>query len=206
MVGNPGIFASAMDVHPFAKYNSILRGTDTLNISTGVYAGLGMLVYQPWKLTFTILPLENAFSFYFYFVPVFAFLFCMELYYILSKYKLVAFTGATMTIFSSYFLWWGFPNYLLSGTATIVFFYKFINEDNLNKQIIFGLLIALSFSVFICNLYPAWQVPVGYVFLVIGIWMIKENFNQIKNMSKKTIPSTIYDFHGLCSICFDLFY
>lgn len=81
LVGNPGIFASAMDVHPFAKYNSILRGTDTLNISTGVYAGLGMLVYQPWKLIFTILPLENAFSFYFYFVPVFAFLFCMELYW-----------------------------------------------------------------------------------------------------------------------------
>lgn len=185
LVGNPGIFASAMDVHPFAKYNSILRGTETLNISTGVYAGLGMLVYQPWKLIFTLLPLENAFSFYFYFVPVFAFLFCMDLYYILSKNKLVAFTGATMTVFSSYFLWWGFPNYLLSGTATLVFFYKFINEDNFKKQAIFGLLIALSFSVFICNLYPAWQVPVGYVYLVIGIWMIKENFDQIRHMSKK---------------------
>lgn len=185
LVGNPGILASAMDVHPFTKYNSILRGTDTLNIISGVYAGLAMIAYQPWKLIFTILPLENAFSFYFYFVPVFAFLFCTELYYILSKNKLIAFTGATMTIFSSYFLWWGFPNYLLSGTATLVFFYKFINEHNLKKQIIFGLLIALSFSVFICNLYPAWQVPVGYVYLAIGIWMIKENFKQIKNMSKK---------------------
>ena len=184
LVGNPGIFASAMDVHPFAKYNSILRGTETLNISTGVYAGLGMLVYQPWKLIFTLLPLENAFSFYFYFVPVFAFLFCMDLYYILSKNKLVAFTGATMTVFSSYFLWWGFPNYLLSGTATLVFFYKFINEKNIKKQIVFGLLMALSFSIFVCNLYPAWQVPVGYVYLVIGIWMIKENFVQIKSQSK----------------------
>lgn len=197
LVGNPAVFASAMDVHPFAKYNSVLRGTDTLNIISGVYAGLAMLAYQPWKLIFTILPLENAFSFYFYFVPIFAFLFCMELFYILSKNKLVAFTGAILTIFSSYFLWWGFPNYLLSGTATLVFFYKFINEDNLKKQIIFGLLIALSFSVFICNLYPAWQVPVGYVFLVIGIWMIKENFVQIKSLSK--VQWSI--FFGAIGIC-----
>lgn len=197
LVNNPGIFASVMNDPSFGKYNSILRGTDTLNIISGVYMGLAMIAYQPWKLIFTILPLENAFSFYFYFVPVFAFLFCMELYYILSKNKLVAFTGATLTIFSSYFLWWGFPNYLLSGTATLVFFYKFINEDNLNKQIIFGLLIALSFSVFICNLYPAWQVPVGYVFLVIGIWMIKENFERIKGQSKVQR----FIFFGAMGIC-----
>ena len=184
LVNNPGIFASVMNDPSFGKYNIILSGTDTLNIISGVYMGLAMIAYQPWKLIFTILPLENAFSFYFYFVPVFAFLFSMELYYILSKNKLVAFTGATMTIFSSYFLWWGFPNYLLSGTATLVFFYKFINGDNLNKQVIFGLLIALSFSIFVCNLYPAWQVPVGYVYLAIGIWMIKENFEQLKGKSK----------------------
>lgn len=197
LVNNPGIFASVMNDPSFGKYNSILRGTDTLNIISGVYMGLAMIAYQPWKLTFTILPLENAFSFYFYFVPVFAFLFCMELYYILSKNKLVAFTGATLTIFSSYFLWWGFPNYLLSGTATLVFFYKFINEDNIKKQVIFGLLIALSFSVFICNLYPAWQVPVGYVFLVIGIWMIKENFERIKGQSKVQR----FIFFGAIGIC-----
>lgn len=184
LVNNPGIFASVMYNPSFEKYNTILRGTDTLNIISGVYKGLAMIAYQPWKLIFTILPLENAFSFYFYFVPVFAFLFCMELFYILSKNKLVAFTGATLTIFSSYFLWWGFPNYLLSGTATIVFFYKFINEKNIKQQIVFGLLMALSFSIFVCNLYPAWQVPVGYVYLVIGIWMIKENFVQIKSQSK----------------------
>lgn len=184
LVNNPGIFASVMNDPSFGKYNIILRGTDTLNIISGVYMGLAMIAYQPWKLIFTILPLENAFSFYFYFVPVFAFLFCMELYYILTKNKLVAFTGATLTVFSSYFLWWGFPNYLLSGTATIVFFYKFINEKNIKKQIVFGLLIALSFSVFVCNLYPAWQVPVGYVYLAIGIWMIKDNFEQIKGKSK----------------------
>lgn len=197
LVNNPGIFASVMNNPSFEKYNTILRGTDTLNIISGVYKGLAMIAYQPWKLIFTILPLENAFSFYFYFVPVFAFLFCMELFYILSKNKLVAFTGATLTIFSSYFLWWGFPNYLLSGTATIIFFYKFINEDNLNKQILFGLLIALSFSVFICNLYPAWQVPVGYVFLVIGIWMIKENFERIKDQSKVQW----FIFFGAIGIC-----
>lgn len=197
LVNNPGIFASVMNDTSFGKYNSILRGTDTLNIISGVYAGLAMIAYQPWKLIFTILPLENAFSFYFYFVPVFAFLFCMELYYILSKNKLVAFTGATLTIFSSYFLWWGFPNYLLSGTATLVFFYKFINENNLKKQVIFGLLMALNFSIFICNLYPAWQVPVGYVFLVIGIWLIKENLERIKGQSKVQW----FIFFGAIGIC-----
>lgn len=65
LVNNPGIFASVMNDPSFGKYNIILRGTDTLNIISGVYMGLAMIAYQPWKLIFTILPLENAFSFYF---------------------------------------------------------------------------------------------------------------------------------------------
>ena len=48
LVGNPGIFASVMNDPSFGKYNSILRGTDTLNIISGVYTGLAMIAYQPW--------------------------------------------------------------------------------------------------------------------------------------------------------------
>ena len=59
---------------------------------------------------------------------------------------------------------------------------------------------ALCFGSFIVNLYPAWQVPLGYMFLAIGIWLIHENWSSIKQFTKRDWLLLI----GALILCFGL--
>ena len=52
----------------------------------------------------------------------------------------------------------------------------------------------------VVNLYPAWQVPLGYMFLAIGIWLIHENWSSIKQFTKRDWLLLI----GALILCFGL--
>ncbi len=184
VVSTPGVLASQYGDTPFGVYNEVLRGTATLNLTTGVYIGLPTLILAPWELIYAILPVEFAFSFCWYAPLIFGFLMMMELFYIISKNKMVSFTGALLVIFSSWYLWWGFSTYMINAPGVIVCLYYFTKETKLYKKVLFIIGVALCFASFIVNLYPAWQVPLGYMFLAIGIWFLHENWNDIKSFSK----------------------
>ena len=110
VVSTPNALASQYGSTPFGVYNDVLRGTDTLNLVTGVYLGLPTLILAPWEFAYAILPTEFAYSFCWYAPLIFGFLMMMELFYIISKNKLVSFTGSLLIIFSSWYLWWGFSS------------------------------------------------------------------------------------------------
>lgn len=183
--GTPSVLASGYGENPYGKYNEIVRGTKTLNIINGVYLGYCTLAYAPWNFVYMFLPVEYAFSFCWY-APLFlSFLFTLELFYIITKKrKLLSTAGAFLVVFSSFYLWWGFSTRIMATAGTIVCLYYFFNSKG-RRKIFFGLGIALCFAHFIISLYPAWQVPFGYMYLAIGIWLIHENWQKIKEMTKK---------------------
>lgn len=185
IVSTPNILASQYGITPFGTYNNILRATNTLNLVTGVYIGLPTLILAPWELVYAFLPVEFAYSFCWYAPLIFGFLMMMELFYVISKNKLVAFTGATLIIFSSWYLWWGFSVYMINAPGVIVCLTYYLKETRWSKKILYALGTALCFGSFIVNLYPAWQVPIGYMFLAIGIWFIHDNWDVIKSFTKK---------------------
>ena len=184
VVSTPNALASQYGSTPFGVYNDVLRGTDTLNLVTGVYLGLPTLILAPWEFAYAILPTEFAYSFCWYAPLIFGFLMMMELFYIISKNKLVSFTGSLLIIFSSWYLWWGFSSYFINAPGVVVCLYYFVKEDKNYKKVLYALGTAICFASFIVNLYPAWQVPLGYMFLAIGIWFIHDNWDRIKSFTK----------------------
>ena len=124
----------------------------------------------------------------------------MELFYIISKSKLVSFIGSLLIIFSSWYLWWGFSVYFVNAPGVIVCLYYFTKESKLYKKVLLSIATALCFGSFIVNLYPAWQVPLGYMFLAIGIWLIHENWSSIKQFTKRDWLLLI----GALILCFGL--
>ncbi len=180
IVDTPSVLASTYGPHPFSMYNNILRGTNTLNILNGVYGGLATLVRAPWEFAYLILPTEFAFSFCWYAPIVLGFMACLEMFYIISKNKGVAFTGACLVIFSAFYQWWSPSMFYIGGPGTIACLYHFIHSDKIWKKCALGFLTAISFGLFVTPLYPAWQVPLGFVFLVLGIWLIVDNWSDIK--------------------------
>lgn len=185
VVTTPAILASSYGENAYGKYNDIMRGNDTLNIINGVFVGFATLGYAPQELTYAVLPVEYAFSFCWWFPVIFTFLMTMELFYIITKKnKLLSVVGAVLIVFSSYYLWWGFPIQLLAAPGTVVCVYYFLQNKEWWKKILYGLGTAICFSMFVTNLYPAWQVPLGYMFLAIGIWLLHENWDKVKNLKK----------------------
>ena len=84
-MNSPSVLSSGKGENPYGQYTDIARGTKTVNGVYGVSARLGTVAQAPWKLVFLILPLEYAFSFYWYFPIILAFLVTIELFMIISR-------------------------------------------------------------------------------------------------------------------------
>lgn len=185
VVETPNKMASIIDGN-YDKYNYISRGTKTLNCVNGVYVGYETLGRNPFQYVYKIMPAENAYSFCWYAPIIICFMIAIEFFYLLSRQNaLVAVAGACLEILSSFFLWWGFPGFLIGGQGAIVCAYYFIYEKKLYKKILWGVGVAIAFANYVLNLYPAWIVPMGYVLLCCLIWLIHDNWTEIKQFKKK---------------------
>lgn len=185
VVGFPSIMASSYGEKAFGKYNSIMRGEKTLNALNGVYLGASTIANAPQELVYAILPVEYAYSFCWWFWLILPFLITLELFYIITKKKkLLSTAGTFLVIFSSFNFWWGMPSQPLTASGTIVSIYYFLQSRERWKKVLLGIATALFFSMFVSILYPAWQVPFGYMALAIGAWVLHDNWDKIKAMKK----------------------
>lgn len=186
VVDNPYQLSSQFGDTPFSKYNNVMRGTATLNSILGVYGGYSTLGKSPFLLAYLFMDTEYAFSFNWFAPMILLFMVSIEVFLIISnRKKLLSVTGAFLIVFSSFYLWWVFPIQLLSAQGAIVCAYYFLQNKNKLLKAAYGIGTAIGASMFITNLYPAWQVPLGYTVLCILIWMIHDNWKMVKSLDKK---------------------
>lgn len=166
----------------YGKMNDIVRATETTNLSaSGLYLNYSALA-KPADWGYYLFGSEYGISFVWSFRMIFGFLFSFELCMIISKKKkLLSIMGGAVIWFSSFNMWWSTVTWLIAGQAAIVFFYYFVREKRLAKRLFFGAGIAISAANFVVDLYPAWQVPAGYVYLALLIWIIIDNRDCLKN-------------------------
>lgn len=185
VVGNPTYLSTQYLDNPTGKYNELLRATDTVN---GNYIGF-YSVSNPVQLIRAVLAkfvgYEYAYSFGWFAPILLMILFTIEFFMIISEGKrLLSVCGTCMIVLSSYYLWWGFPSMLLAAHASIVCVYYFIQSTDVRRKIVFAFGTAIFASNFALSLYPAWQVPLGYITLAILVWMVHEHWARIKKLSK----------------------
>ena len=167
------------------KYNDIIMATQTPNLqASGIMLSPAMLA-KPFYLGYLFLPIEYAVSFQWCSLFIVTLLASIELFNILSnKTPLFAVMGGVMVAFSSFCMWWSGCAVLTYGMAAVCGIYHFLNADNYKKRIISGVIIAVFGASFVCTLYPAWLVPLGYIFLAIIVWSFVKNIDNIKKFKK----------------------
>ena len=139
------------------------------------------VLLSPRCIGFLFLPVDNSFSFYWFFEYFVLFFASFEFLMIITKKnKPLSLIGTIMIIFSSAVQWWEFTNIIAYGMLAIVLFEKFLNSNNYLKKILFSILIGYCGVLYIMSLYPAWMVPFGYFFLGIVIWQLIENKGKYK--------------------------
>ena len=183
IVDSPSKLASGYGDYPYGQYNYIQRGTKTLNSVNGIYLGYSTIGKAPYCFVYTILDREYAYSFCWYAPIILTFMLSFELCLIIARRRrLLAFTGACLIGLSPFYLWWNFPAFLIGAQGAIVCVHYFLNSTGLIKKILYSLGFGVAFANYVLTLYPAWIVPMGYVSLLIVIWILHENWQKVKKL------------------------
>lgn len=178
-----------LPINNYSTINRSVMASDDLNVT--FYFKMPCwdisILTSPSLIGYLILPLENAFSFNWYFNIFLIFFGTFELLMILTKKnKLLSMMGALIITFSPATQWWSSYNIIAFGELAVVCFYYYLKTESKWKKVLLSIAIGYFGACYIMTIYPAWMVPYGYFFLAIVVWMIYENRvnNNLKDYVK----------------------
>ena len=103
---------------------------------------------------------------------------------ITNKNKRLSFIGSVIILLSPTIQWWYSTNALIemivSAEIGLVLFDKYFNEENFKLKTLYMAIIFVCIGTYVLTFYPAWMVPVAYVFLPFLIWIIIKNRKNVK--------------------------
>lgn len=174
--------------HNDFKYRSdnMMSGNVDMFTSTTAPVKDILILAKPFTIGYLIFGKDYGLSFYWYgrliALLLISFEFCML---ITNKNKVLSCVGMFFIAGSSAVAYW-YSNYivdlLIYGQLCIILFNLFLKNNKSVKKILYSILLGLSFSSFALVLYPAWQIPLGYMFLMFGIYIFIKNFKNNKNI------------------------
>jgi len=183
-VTTPIQLSAQYDPEPFGRFNMIARGAATENMPNGMALGLATLAY-PMSI-FYIFGAEYGVSARWVGTLIMTFMVTFEFAYIVSgKNRLLGVVGACLVTFSPFFQWWSYVFFVTSGIGTLVCLYYFINTETTFKKLLSSFGLIVFFSQFIVTLYPAWQVPAGFLYLGLALWIVLDNREKVKKFGKR---------------------
>ena len=179
LVSTPMIFSQVSN--HFSATSNVLMGHSSL---VTMYPSLPCfnisLLSNIFNIAYLILPISNAFAFCWYGKLLLIFFATFELSMLVTKGKrLYALLGAMLVTLSPACSWWSVMPILGYGALAIVILNLFLKEKRLLFKIIYTLLFSIIGISYIMLLYPAWQVPFGYVYLCFVIWVLYENKKEL---------------------------
>ncbi len=180
----PMISSQAYTNPSYGWYNNILRGTTTdVNLVYALPVKGITLLYRPFLAGFILFGTERGLSFFWCARMICLILAMFEFFRIItSDRRLLSFTGAMMIAFSPLVQWWfainGLVEMLIFGSTFITALYYYLKltaepEKAHTMRIKIGLvcLMVLCGGGYIMTMYPAWMVPLAYVYLAMLIWL-----------------------------------
>lgn len=187
LVYTPNRLSAQYGDDAYSQYNDIMRATATPNLLAGnMFFSYASLV-NPFVIAIFLLGQTFGQSVVWYGTIILTFLVSIEMCMIISrKNKLVSVMGGCIIVFSGYYQWWlgiNVVGWVLGAQGAIVCGYHFIQSKKISSKLLLGIGLGIAIAYFVTSLYPAWQVPVGYLFLGILIWIVFENRNRIKCFS-----------------------
>ena len=177
----------------FRYFNTSLRGT--LTDVFMIYALPVKCIFQifrPFLLGYTIFGAERGLSFFWCGRYIALFLVSLDFFMILTKKnKPLSFLGSLMILLAPIIQWWfainGIAELFIFGELIIIMIYKYLNTDSFIKRIIYLFITYVSAGGYALIMYPAWQIPMAFVFLALALFVIIDNYEKEKIKIKDII-------------------
>ncbi len=180
----------------FSYFSNLIRGGNT-DVSM-VYA-LPIMnpiqIFRPFQIGFLFLGMAKGLSFFWCGRLIALFLVMIELFMIITKKdKLLSFVGAILVTLAPIVQWWfainGIAEIFIFGGLAVILLHYYLLTENFKKRCLYLLGMVICAGGYVLVLYPAWQIPMFYVFLAIAISEIITNRKSCK-IRKKDIISII---------------
>ncbi|MBQ9760700.1 MAG: hypothetical protein IJW16_05070 [Clostridia bacterium] len=170
----------------FGEINDILRGTANYNLpATGLWLSYAALS-DPFYFGFFLLGTEMGVSFFWCATMLMSVMLSLEFAYIISdKSKLMAMLGVALIAMSPFNLWWSICSLLTGFMGVLVCAYYCFCVEKFYQKCLCMAGVALLGAFFICQLYPAWQVPMVYLLFAIFAWIIVDRFEAVRAFRAK---------------------
>jgi len=191
----PMMFSQVLD--GFHYFSNIIRGGGTdVSMVYGLPIANIIQIFRPFQLGFLILGMSKGLSFFWCGRFIALFMVNFEfLMFITKKNKLLSFTGSIMIVFAPIIQWWfavnGIVEIFVFGELAILLLYKYMCTDKLKQRCLYLAGLVICAGGYIMVLYPAWQIPMFYVFFAMAIWVIIENRKEFKINYKDVISIII---------------
>ncbi len=194
-VYTPMLFSQDSD---YGYFNNYLRGT-----KTDVFMVYGqpvkniVSVFRPFLLEFLFLGTAKGLSFFWILRLVLLFLISFEFLMLISnKNKIISLVGTLLITFAPVVQWWWTPSgiveIIIYGELLILLLSNYIVQKSFIKRVIMIFFIMLFIGSFLFVLYPAWQVPIGYILAAIILWAFIENYKNFKFDKKDILPISVF--------------
>lgn len=170
----------------FNYFSNLVRG-DTTDVF--IIYGLPVLnivqIFRPFLIGFLFLGISKGLSFFWCGRFIALFLVTFEFLMLLTdKKKLLSFIGAIMITLAPIVQWWfavnGIAEIFIFGELAIILLDKYMRNNNLKKRILYLASLIICAGGYLLVFYPAWQIPMFYVFLALAIWVIVKNRKEFK--------------------------
>ena len=180
----PMFFSQVSD--GFHWFSNLLRGGNTdVFMVYGLPVKNVMQIFRPFEIGFLFLGMEKGLSFFWCGRWIALFLVTFEFGMLITKKnKLLSLVAAFMVTLAPQIQWWfavnGAVELFVFGELAVVLLDYYMKSDSLKKRSLYLLGMVICAGGYILILYPAWQIPLAYVFFALAVWVIVENRKQCK--------------------------
>lgn len=173
----------------FSYFSQIVRGcaTDMFMVYGQPVFDIAIL-FRPFQWGYLFLPQGMGLSFFWSGRLIALFLISVEIGLMLSSSRRIAFTYAMLVTFSPVIQWWfavnGLVEMLIFGQLFVFSIDRYMIRTRMVDKVLFAFFMMISAGAYILTFYPAWQIPLAYVFFILMMWRIKINWVGFKTERK----------------------
>ncbi len=197
-VNTPMAFSQAYNqTGAFPYFGDTVRGANTdMFIVYGQPVWNIAVLFRPFHWGYLLFGAERGLAFFWSARLVALFMVSFEMGMLLThKNKRLSVALAVLVSFAPAVQWWfavnGFVEMLVFGQLAILIVYHYLKTSNYLYRILLALGLVICGGAFILTFYPAWQVPMAYIYLAMLIWVIWDRKKECTFCLKKDLPIII---------------
>lgn len=177
----------------FSYYSTIMRGTQTdAYIIYGQPVRSWKMIYRPFQWGYLFLSQGKGLAFFWCGRWIALFLVSLEMGRYLFQKKGTGGAYTFLITLSPIVQWWfainGLVEMLVFGQLAVLLIKEYIRQTNYWKKFFLMLGIVWCGGTYILVFYPAWQVPIAYVYLFLLIGIIPREWKKENWHWKKDLP------------------